>query len=345
MDVFCVIPYHCFETDEQSLDNIGCCRWPRGTSISDVQHSIKNGIRHPACKSCWRAEDAGVKSERQIHNETLDWILDKDIERIQKDALAGNTDTYMVKLYPSNLCNGQCVTCGPSASTAWQELLGTPITYSQQDTTDANIDWATVKYLSLVGGEPLLEKRNWRMLNRLAEQGITDIFVTIVTNATVKLSEQQKHTLKQFKTLNLCVSMDGTERVYEYMRYPAVWSEFVENVNDYKTVTDNLSASVMISAMNIKFIDQTLDWLDNNSIPYTAKVVYQPAWAHPGVLTNDMLIEVLNDNPKHAINYIDYSKEFKFVDLNATKKRLHTQDTIKGISIADYLGDWGKYFE
>jgi len=344
MDVFCVIPFHCYETNGQTLENIGCCRWPKGTSISSVQHSIENGKRHPACTSCWKAEDQGTVSERQTHNSTMDWLLDKDIEQIAKEAVAGNTDTYMVKLYTSNLCNGLCVTCGPEASTAWQKLEDQSITYMTQSIDDADVDWSQVVYLSLVGGEPLLEKQNWQLLHKLAENNRTDIFVTVVTNATVQLSEQQEQLLERFTNLNICVSVDGVGPVYEYMRYPAKWTLFEQNVLYFKQITSNVSASVMISNLNIRYIDQLFDWLEINNIPYLAKNIQEPDYYAPSALTNEMRAEVLNTNPVHAIHYIDSELDNSNL-LDHTKQDVARQDQLKGIDIKNYLGSWGEFLK
>ena len=347
MDVFCVIPFHCYETDGQTFDNIGCCRWPRGTSRTVVQDSIKNGARHPACATCWRAEDQGAVSERQTHNSTMDWLLNKDIEKIAEDAVNGNTTTYMLKLYTSNLCNGLCVTCGPEASTAWQFTEGLPVKYMTQDINDVGIDWDNIAYLSMVGGEPMLEKQNWRVLHKLALSGRTDLFVTMVTNASVKLNQDQENLLKQFTNLNLCISMDGIGSVYEYMRYPVKWVDFSDNIAYYKQITSNISASVMISNLNIRYIDRTLNWLDNNDIPYLAKSIHEPDYYRPVVMTTDMYAEVLNTNPVHAIHYLDYSADSipHSSILEHAKQDIVRQDHLKGIKIEDYLPGWADYFK
>jgi len=347
MDVFCVIPFHCYETDAQSLRNIGCCRWPRGTSINDVQYSIKSGTRHPSCETCWKAEDSGIKSERQIHNSTMDWLLDKDIEQIKQDALKGNREKYMIKLYTSNLCNGLCVTCGPEASTAWQKKENQNITYMTQSIEDAGINWSKVMYLSLVGGEPLLEKQNWQLLHNLAQQNYTDIFVTVVTNASNNLDQSQIELLQMFPKLNLCVSIDGTEKIYEYMRYPIKWEEFTDNLKNLQKVTDNISASVMISNINIRFIDQTLQWLDNNNIPYLAKSIVEPEYYAPSAMSQEMIAEVLNKNPKHALYYLGDADSL-WADsylLEFAKQDIARQDQLKDIDIENYLGDWGSFFK
>jgi len=64
---YCVLPYFSLETEFSYPDkNIFCCRIAPGASIIDIRSSISQGKRHAACSTCWRMEDQGLTSERQI---------------------------------------------------------------------------------------------------------------------------------------------------------------------------------------------------------------------------------------------------------------------------------------
>lgn len=107
---FCVLPFFSYEISQINSKNIYCCRLKPGTDIKQVQQSILNQQRAPECSTCWKLEDHGNPSERQIHNSAFDYYADRDLELIEQDARAGQYQTKIVKLHTSNLCNGTCVT-------------------------------------------------------------------------------------------------------------------------------------------------------------------------------------------------------------------------------------------
>lgn len=332
---FCVLPFHCYETNGQSLENIHCCRWQPGTDVTAVREAIARGERHPACQSCWTAEDQGTTSEREIHNRTMDWILDRDIEAICDDALAGDRTTHMVKLYTSNICNGTCVTCGPGSSTAWQELQGMPIQYQQQEI--AGIDWQHTRYLSLVGGEPLLERRNWRLLETISAKGNHDLFITVVTNGNATISPANIDLLQRFTNLNICLSVDGTERVFEYMRYPLEWSKLQTNLDTMRTITNNISISTMVSNVNVYFLDDIDAWCRANQLPVTYKAITWPRIFAPANLPQALKQLARERSPSSQPFLMEHVDDWQ-----ALRQEITRQDRLKKISIVDYLGDWGQ---
>lgn len=332
---FCVLPYHCWETSGQTLENIHCCRWQPGTDAESVREAIAQGQRHAACQSCWAAEDQGVTSEREIHNRTLDWIMDTDIETLCDRALAGDRTIHMIKLYTSNICNGTCVTCGPHSSTAWQELSGWPIHYEQQDTMD--LDWTSVRYLSLVGGEPLLERRNWRLLEKIAAAGNTDLFVTIVTNGNATISQANLELLGRFTNLNFCLSVDGVGPVFDYMRYPLKWDTLLTTLDRLRTVTGNISLSTMVSNINIYFLDDIDHWARSSGLAVAYKAVTWPQVFQPANLPL-ALQQLARENSVLAQPFLIEHRD----DWRLLQQEIQRQDDLKKISIEHYLGDWGR---
>mgnify|MGYP003704344847 CR=1 FL=1 len=61
--------------------------------------------------------------------------------------------------------------------------------------------------------------------------------------------------ISNFKNLNICVSIDGTGSVFEYLRYPLKWNKLTENLKKFKAITPMVSVSAMISNLNIFFIE------------------------------------------------------------------------------------------
>lgn len=337
-DYFCVLPFFAYENQQGSSDNFYCCRLKEQTDINEVRESIRNRQRSPNCETCWKLEDQGLPSERQLHNRAFDFYLDRDLELIEQDALTHGYQPRIVKLTTSNLCNGTCMTCGPKASTAWAKLEHQPIQYEIMDTTPLDdIDFSKIVQLSLLGGEPLLERKNFQILETLIQLKNTSCFVSIVTNGSIELTARQLETLSQFDNLNVCVSIDGVGPQFEYLRWPLKWPQLLHNLEIFKRIAQHVSVSCMISNLNILYYTQMIDFFEQQGIAYLCKQIESPEYFAPANLPNDYKQLVLERNPRFQ------SEVSAFMSMGATDlikqfwQDIDRQDTLKGISITDYL--------
>ncbi len=337
---FCVLPFYSLEIDHRTGKNIYCCRLPADTDIKQVQQSIINQQRSPSCGTCWRLEDRGLPSERQLHNSAFDFYLDRDLEKIEQDAIDNQYRSQIVKLDTSNLCNGMCVTCNSSHSSAWAALENKPIKYNKIATKEIDkINWQDIRQLSFVGGEPLLEKLNFEILNRLLESNNTSCFVSIVTNGSCALSPAQFQLLRKFSNLNICLSIDGVSARFEYMRYPLSWSLLCENLEHFKKITSNISVSAMISNVNVYYYTELIDFFKQNNLNYLCKQVEQPRYFSPGNLPDYFKQQVIDNNPLYGDQVRSFLNMGAFSDALFKKccEEIQRQDTLKNIDISDYM--------
>lgn len=340
---YCVLPFYSVETTfDDPNKNIYCCRLPANTDIELVQNSIKNKTRSPNCNTCWRLEDQGLKSERQIHNETLDYLFDVSIENLEIQSVAQGFKPQSIKIATSNLCNGQCITCNSHYSSSWARLEDKPVNYKRLDYLGMDIDWASIVSLSFVGGEPFLEKRNFEILENLVELGNHNCFISIVTNGSVSLTDKQIAILSNFKKLNICISIDGTGSVFEYLRFPLKWDDLLKNLKQFRTITDNISVSCMISNLNVLYYTELVDFFKDQQINYMCKQVTQPYIFAPGNLPGNLKKHVLDRNKKYAtevngfLNCGQYS-EFAW---QSFLNELNRQDQIKKINRLSYVQEF-----
>lgn len=331
---FCVLPFFSYEKDLGSNQNIYCCRLPPGTDIKEVQHAIKNKQRSPACSTCWKLEDQGLESERKIHNRTFDYYADRDLELIEQDAIDNGFTPKIIKIATSNLCNGTCITCGPSASTAWAKLENRSIRYSITNISD--IDFKDIIQLSFVGGEPLLEKKNFDILEELIELGNTNCFISIVTNGSIELSQRQLTVLSQFKNLNLCLSIDGVGDQFNYIRWPLKWNQLQHNITQFKQITQHISVSCMISNLNVFHYGNLIDFFEDNQLKYLCKQIIYPDYFSPGNLPEEYKQQVLENNKKYH-NAVSTFLSCREGSMEKFWQEIDRQDQLKGISIKDYL--------
>lgn len=335
---FCVLPFFAYENMQGRSENIYCCRLKPKTNIEDVRDSIKNHQRSPNCETCWKLEDQGLPSERQIHNQTFDFYLDRDLERIEQDALNNGFQPRIIKLTTSNLCNGTCMTCGPEASTAWAKLERLPVEYEIMDTTPLDqIDFSQIVQLSFIGGEPLLERRNFQILENLIQLKNTGCFISIVTNGSIELTEQQLQTLSQFENLNICLSIDGVGPQFEYLRWPLKWSQLLHNLAKFKRIARHVSVSCMISNLNILHYTNMIDFFDQQGITYLCKQIQSPEWFAPANLPSKFKQLVVERNPRYQAEVAAFMQMGSTNLIKEFWQDIDRQDALKGISILDFL--------
>lgn len=341
MSLFCVAPWFAREIDSIGRDT-PCCLVPIGSNFDKIRESFLKKEWPKECIKCQVLEQAGQPSDRQLKNSTLDFYWDKDIEKIQALAAAGEGDLRMLSLATSSTCNSQCITCGPHYSSSWRRLekhtwRGPTSKISLID-LNYKIDLSKLITLSFTGGEPLYERRNFEILETLLKKNNNKVFISMVTNGSVVLTEHQKNILRQFPNLNFCLSIDGTGLLFEYMRYPLKWTNLLYNIDFLRSLTENISASYTISNVNIQYHNQTVEWFRENKIPYNYNPVTSPDYFNPNALSvnaKQLLKQDLDSQDYDALMHEHKSKH----DLlyQQAIKELNRQDKLKGINRKDFL--------
>lgn len=342
MDTFCVLPWFGREI-QQSRPETHCCLLPNNYNLDQIKSDLLSGRQSTFCQKCWNLENQGLKSDRQVKNESLDFFWDRNLEDIKQDAVNGDSRILILKLTTSNTCNGTCVTCDANGSSKWANLRKqsnlSKSTVLDLEKVKQQIDFKELKMLSFVGGEPLYEKKNFEFLEHLLESGNTKLFISLVTNGSVKLTKYQKNILSQFKNLNFSVSIDGSESVFEYMRYPLKWKDLNNNLKFFREITDNVSSNYTLSNLNILYHNQTKAWFKENNIVYSVSPVYRPIWLQPKALSLPIK-QLLKDR----LDKVDYNAFIGPIHTNQDQQNfelmrveIKKQDQLKKIRMVDYL--------
>ena len=351
MDTFCVLPWFGREINWNQRET-HCCLLPRPPNTYDIEKIKKQmlkGEKPPECQSCWNLEEQGLQSDRQLKNSALDLYWDRDLQFIKEDAENGKNSILMLKLLTSYTCNSTCVSCNAGASSSWSQLNhridpSIPIRktkFIDIELIKQKVNLKELKMLSLIGGEPLYEKKNFELLEHLLELGNNTVFLSMVTNGSVELSDHQKKILSKFKNVNFCISIDGTGLVFEYLRFPLKWQDLLANLKFFRQVTDNVSSNYTLSNLNVLYHNQTVAWFDQNKIPYSNNPIYQPTWLQPRALPQS-----IKQHLKTVLCDVDFKTyigtEHTDVDQQNWEEclvQIHKQDTAKGIKWQEYLPD------
>jgi len=346
MDTFCVLPWFGREINWKQQET-HCCLLPRDHDIEKIKKQMLDGERPQECQKCWNLESQGLQSDRQLKNSTLDWYWDRDLKFIKQDAENGKNDILMLKLFTSYTCNATCVSCSDNYSSSWSQLRhrinpSIPIqrsTFVDIDLIKQKVNFKELKMLSIIGGEPLYEKKNFELLEHLLDLGNSNVFLSMVTNGSVALNTHQQKILTKFKNVNFSISIDGTESVFEYLRFPLKWQDLLDNLKFFRQVTDNISSNYTLSNLNVLYHNQTVDWFNQNQIPYNNNPIYYPSWLQPRALP-----QTVKNRLKEILSTVDFDTYIGTAHTDQDQnrwqeclKQLAQQDAAKGIKWQEYL--------
>lgn len=339
---FCVLPF--FGQEAGISNDTVCCLLPSDEDIPKLKQTMLNNEIPPGCFHCSVPEAKGHKSDRQIKNETLDYLWDKDIGEIEKIAISGDNKIRYLKLYTSNTCNGACVTCGGALSTGWkkyEKLVGidSPIKSTPREDIDRLIT-KDLLFVSILGGEPFYDKLTAYTLQKLIDCDNTNCHVDIITNASTIPTQEQINLLAQFSKLTLTCSIDAIEEKFEYMRFPLKWTNTLKTLEVFKSMPNAiLNANIVVSKLNILYLKETEDWLHSQgfTISYSYIQDDDPYW-ESHVFTEKQKQKVLEANEfSDHVRTLLYKQKLNPDLIEQGQIKLDWQDTVKGIRLKDKM--------
>ena len=251
-------------------------------SLSDIYHSpdyiqlrqtMIDGKPIQGCTRCYKQEEAGSKSYRQLYNEQY--------SNVAINAVVDPVIKYF-DLRFGNLCNLNCRSCSPKSSSQLSKevsLMDSAILkFHQPYTEDINSWYQTRVYREnleeqiynaetfyLTGGEPTIVEQNFQLMQLLIDKGLSK-------NITLKLNSNMTNDkpnffelIKQFKKVIFLASIDGFGPMQEYLRFPSKWSQIDKNIN--RLLEKDLSNIVIaptptIQVTNIGYIVDLFEYFE-----------------------------------------------------------------------------------
>jgi sulfatase maturation enzyme AslB (radical SAM superfamily) len=300
----------------------------------------------PGCKVCYDQEAAGYRSLRINANIKFPNIGDS-LE-------VSPTDVKTAELFIGDICNLKCVMCGPDLSTSWREdyeKLGwvlPPRTRNNAKLDSLIAQLPSIETIKFVGGEPLLSKTHEALICSVEDEMAKKITLDYNTNATVIPHAKILKSWEKFRKINLWLSIDGFEKVNDFIRFPSQWSQVQKAVRSFIELQQrmpnlNLKIICTVSAYNISSIDSLIGWLRSEGLPkFVFNPVISPSFMRPSNLpepffsaTVERLLE--GDETSQIIGrYLTLTKEVFNPELVTFTQQLAF---IRNITIRDYLPD------
>jgi MoaA/NifB/PqqE/SkfB family radical SAM enzyme len=357
--------------------------------LKEVRKDMLEGRWNKICTRCIKTEQDNGVSRRVIENARNETIIDELIAGTNPDgSLKEAVKFKSIDYRLGNMCNLECRMCGPHSSSKWLKDWNT-VKPKEEQVDEVyrnqleNYNWIEKDYLLVefkeklkfveqlhfAGGEPLFTPQMAQMLKFCVDLGVSkNITISYNTNAT-KLPPAVLELWKEFKGVKLLCSIDGFNKVNEYVRYPSKWETIDKNLtfldeNFEKYKIQEILLSCTVQALNVLELNQLYTYLKkfknvlpalnlvNLHIPYYLKSTVLPKSAKK--IATERLIDTakdlegslpqeykyLSENIYQVINFmneIDQSDAlpvFYMVNKNI--------DKVKGINFHDYIPELQK---
>tara|TARA_B110000467_G_C18336728_1_gene498674 strand:+ start:135 stop:1766 length:1632 start_codon:yes stop_codon:yes gene_type:complete len=252
------------------------------------------GKRPTECDFCWRVEDNGEISDRVL--KSLPSFSSPHYNKI-KD-LDGDEDIYptYVEVSFGNTCNFACAYCGPAFSSKWQQDVEKNGAYTvlnehynainknevhipnreENPYIEAFWKWFPEAYkhmhtFRITGGEPLLLKDTFKVMDFLAENPNPVLEFSINTNACPPGDKWNEFVKKVnyltenncIKKFDLFVSAEATGDRCDYIRDGMDWKMFKTNVEYFLENTTNTRVNFMaaFNILSLSTLKELLEWV------------------------------------------------------------------------------------
>lgn len=282
-----------------------------------------------ACEGCHKVEEAGGKSKRQFES-----FRNLDFQSITKNDGSIDTDLRHIELRLGNYCNLKCRSCNADSSTSWIQdyyklkdhvklasgyhwIKSNPVfdfDWTEDEEFYTNlIDAApNLEQIHISGGEPFLVPKHFSLLEKLVNEGRTNIEIHYHTNLNYSYEKitPALDLLTKFKAVHISFSIDDVGERNSYIRSLSDWDLTIKNL---KLITENyrfiFRITQTVSVYNFMYIEELTQFLKENNISIRIKYnhVHSPDYLMANVIPKKVRQQKL-DSIRSLINDFNHSE-------------------------------------
>ena len=321
--------------------------------MQELRQAMVDDVAHPGCSMCYEQEEIS----QGTHSMRLDFVRDLGTEIPEKPVLTH------VDLALSNVCNNRCRMCNPELSTNWYadakklgEEFFPPVKHSgiktSKDLLESH-DMSELRYLKLIGGEPLMEQDSF--ISILEKCNLSKLRILLTTNTTIIPRPELHELLKQCETVWVNLSVDAYGEMNSLLRKGSKWDN-VTTVIDWfaKNFPGKTKLHGIISIYNINNFFLLEEYVKLKYMNKQVKVEWQmvdgPSWMQPANLPDPVKATILkNLEGKVSTNVYnmvqsELSKQgslAEFIDRDAKVSALRNEDwTVLNPELHSMLKDY-----
>jgi len=293
------------------------------SEIKQLRQHLLNNKPIIECKKCYDEENISNTSSRIIPTGKQLKLLYKNTHNGKIDFIPKSLDIRL-----SNVCNFMCRMCTGSYSSkiAAEENTQFDVNYDvmyshtrYSKISDILEILPHITQIYFAGGEPLIMKEHYEILDRLIQIDNCNIKIGYNTNLSM-LSYKGKNVVdmwKHFKHITICASLDASYEHAEYIRHGTIWNDIVNNFNiisskvPHATIKIKSNVNIYNIYNIIEFQKQWIGMFDINLKNIGITALTSPEFLSVQVLPAPFKKEVIILIDKHIgmLSTIDDSRE------------------------------------
>lgn len=296
----------------ETIDELHSSKWLR-----KVREDMQDDGWANECQRCERSEQTNGRSIRT--------------ESIQRHEVLKHVreDYLIVGGILDNICNSACQTCNPKLSTKIGSLESKEWTQVDNYPRFWELPLNRVVELDINGGEPTASPNYKKILKNLPKNVK---IIRMNTNGS-RIIQELENILDKGITVIVTLSLDGTEQVHDYVRWPIKWTAYSENVNRYLQLRDryknlHLDFWTTVSCLNLGDFQNIQTYAAQMRIPHNW------AFLHTPKVLDVRYSNRLTETADHSFIGQVAIDEDNDSELERYIKR---QDLLRDINIRDYL--------
>lgn len=304
-----------------------------GILVNQTRADITHGTPSPGCKACYAVEQQGLVSFRQRRNQQAA-IYSGEFEQQSLEFSpawprlnnqVANYKPAFLHVSLSNLCNLSCRMCHPT----WSSQLTS--TFKRANIVDQSVqilqDWTVDQtkwqdFLTLVldnssliclhfmGGEPMLHKRFYELIDLCIENNTTDFHLTFVTNGT-RIDHSIVEKLSKFKSVTIEISIENFHSSNDYVRINSHWQEVQAHIDlllTYRSPTFDIVLRPVPQALSIMHYYTLIDYALVNQVGIDNNVMSSPEYLKITVLPGAIKKAISADLQRRYWDLLESSK-------------------------------------
>ena len=264
------------------------------------------GLDESLCGQCYAEDAMGSSSKRVKENlksgisnlqfdKTYTQSFDKPYFDYSADNLGkSNMEPYSFHMSLGNECNLACKMCGPTASSKIAVQMLRDKTYNgpvrmnwttNQEAWDMVVNYIcntkTLKFVHIIGGEPLLNPKFEELVDRLIAAGKTDIYFGFTTNGTtvnVPLIEK----LNAFRHVDIGISIEAIGDLNNAIRDGSTTQTVLDNIDIYLKHRSEAHVYVTVrpvpSALSVHTLDDLYRWCISRKLDVLTNMLTWPKY-------------------------------------------------------------------
>ena len=244
-----------------------------------MRDQMLRGERPDECDYCWRVEDANQESfSDRIYKSMTDYGNKYIADIISKDATHDHPPSYLEVSF-GNTCNLKCAYCAPHISSQWMAEIEQHGPYDTSDGfnnleylkqagrmpipnnqpnpyVDAFWDYfpkivGDLDYFRMTGGEPLLNKNTFKVLDHIEQNPQPELRLAINSNLDVpeanfkKFIQACQRLQDKVYEIEIYTSAEAYGDANDYIRYGMDYKRWRQNMMALMTALPNVRVTVM----------------------------------------------------------------------------------------------------